>query len=468
MLSSWNKARSLSGRATGPDLDVVQTLKILAPLALWMHEVSPGLGLVKREDLRRRVESMYRERSDGDFEVAAATFMDDLSKGVGLLLERGPGEYGFIHLTFEEYLAGVAIAGLGQRDIGAVVEYLGARVSEPAWNEVTRLTVAYLGIVQQREEAAGAVVEALVARAPGKPGEAAVLAGEATLDALPGGVPAASRERVMAALVPALQARGVESVLRQRAGWALGKLGWRPPDLDALVEVAAGDFLYGDPPGKKTIPYAYWIGKYPVTNCQYACFIEGGGYRRRELWSDKGWRWREEGKREAPTWWRSSGLKNPISPVVGVSWYEAEAYCNWLDAHGIESFSVPQGYRFRLPTETEWERAARGDDGREYPWGGDFDPSLANTSESAGSGTIAVCAYPAGQSPCGALDMAGNVWEWTLLPYSEKDPYPVLRGGSWFSDAWNARCAYRNWVDPDYFSSDFGFRVVVSLANSGF
>ena len=451
MLSSWNKARSLSGRATGRDLDVVQTLKILAPLALWMHEVSPGLGLVKREDLRRRVEDMYREKDEANYEAAAATFIDDLSEEAGLLLERGPGEYGFIHLTFEEYLAGVAIAGLGQRDIGPVVDYLGPRVGQPGWNEVTRLTVAYLGIVQQRDEAAGAVVEALIARAPGRPGEAAVLAGEATLDALPGGVPAASRERVMAALVSAMQGRAVETILRRRAGLVLGRLGWRPTDLDAVVEVAAGDFLYGDDREKKTIPFAYWIGKYPVTNCEYARFIEDGGYRRRELWSEAGWRWREEQQREAPAYWGSLEWNNPVLPVVGVSWYEAEAYCAWLAARNIEGFTVPPGYRVRLPTETEWERAARGNDGREYPWGGDFDPSLANTAASEGTGTTAVCAYLEGASPCSALDMAGNVWEWTLSPWSTEDPNPVLRGGSRVGDARVARCAFRFRIDPDYF-----------------
>ena len=92
--------------APARDLDAVQTMRVLAPLALWMHEVNPGVGLVKREALRRKLEAIYTERGEPQPEAAATQFLEDVREHAGLLLERGPGEYGFIHLTFEEYLAG--------------------------------------------------------------------------------------------------------------------------------------------------------------------------------------------------------------------------------------------------------------------------------------------------------------------------------------------------------------------------
>ena len=119
-----------------------------------------------------------------------------------------------------------------------------------------------------------------------------MLAGEAVLDAWPGGVPPGSKARVIEALVPTMQAAAVPAPLRRRAGLLLGRLGWLPPDLDEFVAVPAGEFLYGDDKQKRRIPYRYWIGKYPVTNAQYARFIADKGYERQELWSADGWRWR--------------------------------------------------------------------------------------------------------------------------------------------------------------------------------
>ena len=146
------------GAGAGPgvqqDLDVVETMRVLAPLALWMHEVSPGVGLVKQGDLQRKLEEIYRERGAADPERAALHFLADVREHAGLLLERGAGEYGFIHLTFEEYLAAVGIARLGQREIEPVVDVLAEHVGDAAWREVTSLTIGYLGIVQQWEEVA--------------------------------------------------------------------------------------------------------------------------------------------------------------------------------------------------------------------------------------------------------------------------------------------------------------------------
>jgi formylglycine-generating enzyme required for sulfatase activity len=422
-----------------------------------MHEVSPGVGLVQREDLRRKLIQLFEERGVEEAETAARLFLADVREHAALLLERGSGQYGFIHLTFEEYLAAVALALNAQGDARPVVDYLSGVIGEQAWREVALLTVSYLGIIQQLDTVAGEVVETLVEEKPGEPGEAVVLAGEAVLDACPQGVPPRSKTHVIDALVETMQAADVSPELRRRAGLLLGRLDWRPDDLDAFVEVPAGTFLYGDEKEECEISYPYWVAKYPVTNAQYARFIQAGGYQQQVYWSKEGWQQREKEGWEQPRYWKDPEENNPIFPVVGVSWYEAEAYCTWLAKQEL-TIPIPKGYTVRLPTEEEWERAARGTDGREYPWGDEFDFIYANVSEKTGKGigTTAVCNYPQGESPTGVWDMSGNVFEWTKPR--------VVRGGSWVNLHWGARCASR-FRDLPVIRDDYvGFRVVVSPA----
>jgi formylglycine-generating enzyme required for sulfatase activity len=476
MLSSWNRARGL-GRPPTRDLDVVQTVRILAPLALWMHEENPGVGLVKKEALRRHLVDIFAEQGAETPEAAARRFLVDVREHAGLLLERGPGQYGFIHLTFEEYLAAMAIALRGQGDCRPIVDYVSHHVGDAAWREVILLTVPYLGIIQQLDRVAGEVAEALVQEQPGDPGESVVLAGQAVLDAGETGVPPQSRQAVTDALVTTMQSVAVEPPLRREAGLILGDLGWRPDDLDTFVDVPPGPFLYGEEKEKREIGQRYWIGKYPVTNAQYARFIEDDGYHQEAFWSKEGWAWRTKEERERPVYWNDAEENNPIFPVVGVTWYEADAYARWLntqvqvtgsklhvwqDGEIAEIDVQPKTLKVHLPSEEEWERAARGTDGRAYPWGDEYEMQRANTRESGPIRTTAVCTYPQGVSPVGAWDMSGNVWEWTRSPWDEK--HFVLRGGSWIDDLRYARCACRARYVPDFFDDDIGIRVVVSLA----
>jgi formylglycine-generating enzyme required for sulfatase activity len=398
-----------------------------------------------------------------------------------LLLERGSGQYGFIHLTFEEYLAAVALALNAQGDARPVVDYLSGVIGEQAWREVALLTVSYLGIIQQLDTVAGEVVETLVEEKPGEPGEAVLLAGEAVLDACPQGVPPRSKSRVIDALIETMQAADVSPELRRRAGLLLGRLGWRPDDLDTFIEVPAGTFLYGDEEEEREISYPYWVAKYPVTNAQYARFIQAGGYQQQVYWSKEGWQQREKEGWEQPRYWKDPEENNPIFPVVGVSWYEAEAYCTWLAKQEL-TIPIPKGYTVRLPTEEEWERVARGTDGREYPWGDDFTRYNLNCAEFwagkddldwnkwfedkgyEGASTTAITQFPDGVSPIGVWDMSGNVWEWDLDWWDQKQEARVVRGGSWIHDHRLARCAFRHWGDPDDWDGFIGFRVVVSPA----
>jgi formylglycine-generating enzyme required for sulfatase activity len=168
----------------------------------------------------------------------------------------------------------------------------------------------------------------------------------------------------------------------------LFSVGWAPEDLDAWIEVPPGPFLYGDDKSTREIEQRYWISKYPVTNRQFARFVEAGGYREPDVWSEEGWAWREQQGIFGPRFWRDSERANPLCPVVGVSWYEADAYCRWLTRSGLmpadpsSQTECTGGLKVRLPSELEWERAARGTDARVYPWG-DTEPTeeLANFDE---------------------------------------------------------------------------------------
>ncbi|MBN1218750.1 MAG: SUMF1/EgtB/PvdO family nonheme iron enzyme [Anaerolineae bacterium] len=456
LLRHWNLARGLDGRASR-DLDVVETTRVLAPLALWMHQTSPGVGLVKREAVRRKLEEIYAERGEPDPEQAGRQLLSDAREYASLLLERGAGMYGFIHLTFQEYLAAVAIAQRGQQDVKPVVQALADHIADDNWHEVSLLAIGYLGIVQQRDEAAGMALRDLIQLAPGEPGQATILAGEAALDAWPGGVTPACKKAVIEALQTAMVDTAVSLPRRAKAGQVLGRLGdpragvtTLPPLLTPVLE---GEFLYGDSKKKRGVK-PFQAGIYPITNSQFAHFIEAGGYNEATWWSREGWQYRQQAKWTQPRLWDDSKWNIPNHPVVGISWFEAEAFCNWLSAE--------YGQAYRLPAEAEWERLVRGQDGREFPWGDRWQDGVSNTIESRIGQTSAVGMFPAGVSPSGAYDCAGNVWEWGADWYYEDKDSRVLRGGAWDYDLDYARCSYRSRDYPSLRVDDLGFRLVVS------
>jgi formylglycine-generating enzyme required for sulfatase activity len=249
----------------------------------------------------------------------------------------------------------------------------------------------------------------------------------------------------------------------------------RLPFEPEMILIPAGEFLMGSDPQKDKdadddeqpqhtlyLP-DYYLGKTPVTNAQYAAFVQATG-------------------RAAPKHWkggRPPGDKGN-HPVVYVSWHDAIAYCHWL--------SEVAGKSYCLPSEAEWEKGARGTDGRVYPWGNEWDKSRCNVGKHwnweglvgrplpAAIGTTAVSQYsPTGDSPYGLQDMAGNVYEWTRslpkdYPYVPADGredlesgfIQVARGGSWFSGGRLARCACRSRRFPFFGRSTVGFRVGAS------
>jgi len=262
---------------------------------------------------------------------------------------------------------------------------------------------------------------------------------------------------------------------------------------------ATGDtFTFGGngtfgPAAPETLTSDFYMSKFPVTNAQFGKFLADGGYTTQDWWTDHGWAWR--GRKTQPANWTDRGFSGPDQPVVGVSWYEAVAFCNWLSAkeglapaYDSTGRADPAASGYRLPTEVEWEYAAAkggpGETQRAFPWGDTWDPSLAVCSvrPARASRTAAVGSKsPQGDTPQGLADMAGNVWEWCSDNYEgnvsigrtgSSDRYFfqgdsmteafVLRGGAWVIDWPNAMMtSFRKFSSPPGVRYNvFGFRVV--------
>jgi formylglycine-generating enzyme required for sulfatase activity len=222
-----------------------------------------------------------------------------------------------------------------------------------------------------------------------------------------------------------------------------------------FMRVPAGEFLMGNekykyqnPEHTLNIPYSFWMSRHPITNYLYKTYKNSIGEDLSLSWT-----------------------RGDKHPVTSVSWYDAIQYCQWLS--NLFRNELPTNMILRLPTEAEWEKAARGVDGREYPWGNVFDINKCNTKESGMRGTTPMGYYsPQGDSPYGCCDMAGNVWEWTHslfkdYPYysndgretENSDGIRVLRGGSCIRTKGYSRSTFRN---DNYNFSMIGFRVCIA------
>lgn len=220
-------------------------------------------------------------------------------------------------------------------------------------------------------------------------------------------------------------------------------------------------FVLSPLPEKKIFLDGFYISILEVTNREYQHFIEDGGYQKREFWSEDGWSYIKKMNISIPEYWMDgeeyhSGPGFPDYPVVGVTWYEAQAYAKWAGK--------------RLPTEEEWEKAARATDGRVWPWGNKFSESRLNSYETGLKGSVPVGLFVLGTSPFQIMDMAGNVLEWTSTRYNgpslEQYPYndeAILRGGSWrySSEFAKSMTRIRHWVGERAHdcSKSTGFRL---------
>ncbi len=459
-------------------------------------------------------------------DVRPARLIEYLRDRAGLLVPRGVGVYTFPHRTFQEYLAACYLTD--HDDYPENVAEL-ARQDAERWREVLLLA----GAKGSRGIAASiwALADALCYR--DVPGNASILAGSVGAGKMPAlpedawGALLAGHALIETANVQKISPRNQPKVTRIQtwllailteqqpadvpfpvveralAGNILSKLGdCRPgvgvrdgglPDI-VWHEVPAGTFVMGtDPEQDKYVKERYnpeqeqpqheiflstfHMSRYPVTNAQYQVFVEDGGYTEhwKQCWTPAGWKWKEQKKLIQPDT-RGGDFDLPNHPVVMISWYEANAFCQWLTLRLQETGVLTDTQIIRLPTEAEWEKAARGEDGRIFPWGNDaIIPEHANYFETQLGVTSTVGCFPCGISPYKCEDMAGNVWEWCQDWYSDEyysespteDPLGpstgsnrVDRGGAWDDDARLCRSAYRFRDVPGSRYGSIGFRLL--------
>ncbi len=480
------------------DTDLKQVLWELAFEAHGQSKASNGEALADIGELRLQ-KALVRLHPAQSSDWACAV-IEAMKLRAGLLLERAPEVYTFPHRTFQEYLAGAHLTGqldFPSRAAGLVVE--GA-----FWREVILLAVGRL-VHLVGDKARPLALAAELCPRMAESGELAWrkawLAGDVLLEMGLNRVQDSDLgrellERVQGRLASLLRAGALAPVERAAAGASLARLGdprfradaWHLPDepLLGFVHVPEGAFLMGsdarkdrwarkewETPQHELFLPAFYMARYPVTVAQFRAFVESSGRRPRDPNSLRGL---------------------PNHPVVWVTWHEALAYCDWLTERLRAWQATPeplagllrgQGWRITLPSEAQWEKAARSDDGRIFPWGDEFNIQWANSRETGIGSTSAVGCFLGGASPYGVEGMIGNAWEWTRslwglewekpdygYPYNPGDGREnldaddshsrVLRGGSFNYYEYSLRCAARNFVNPGNRLDYLGFRVCAS------
>jgi formylglycine-generating enzyme required for sulfatase activity len=460
-------------------------------LAYRMHGQGPEQGWEIEEAALKRI-----LQEAPIFQPHIEAFLHQARQRGSLLEERG-GVFRFIHLAFQEFMAArylrEVVGGEGRK---AMLDALEPWLGDPWWREPVLLLAGYLGA--NAAQSARDFIDAL-ARAGENADRrfaAAELAGLAALEWKDGGsaLQKACADRVVALLADDAALAQSKPAVRALAGDRLATLGdprFDPkrfflPDEPNLgfvripadpgfmigtrsadrqrVKAATGYEVYNHEINDETTPTReFYIARYPVTVAQFRAFVDATGF----------------------ALGNPDGLRDPDSrPMRWVSWHEALAYCNWLSevlqtATGFGLAEAVRNGRLRaiLPSELEWEKAARGRlAGKTFPWGDEPDANRANYSDTGLRTTSAVGCFPPNRY--GLHDMVGNVWEWTQslwgfdYPYSTgnenretlqagNDRVMVVRGGSWSNGPDYARCACRNWYQPDS-RFDLGFRVVLN------
>lgn len=501
-----------------------------------------ALVVVDEQDLVKRILAPFMAKNmmlsgeprqvQRQAEREASEFLASMAERSGLLDAHAEGYSFGDHLTVQEYLAASYLID-NMRGPADWLDFLAGRVGQSWWQEVFLLMAGHL--LRRSEQARRYLLDEL-GRLPGE-GDAHAYglawAGRALLEIPPRrvGWHDSARDELASRLVRVLwQNPPATSVAaRVEAGDVLGRLGdprfTGPYLLPEFIRIEGGTFWMGseeaevarvvkergndwakhETPRHQVALSPFALAKYPTTNAMFGRFVEFGGYADARWWDEaiaRG-RWKTGrfrgvgGELAASPYWDDVRFNSPSQPVAGVTWYEAVAYCRWLTA------TLNDGYVYRLPTEAEWERAARGPasapipdpspvstgEGRpfsptaagegsaRYPWGDEWVAGRCNSKDLGLDPTTPVGIFPDGGSSEGVLDLAGNVWEWCSDWYDEKaysqragcvthDPsgpvsgrYKIFRGGSWFFNRNHVRCACRGREFPVGNLGDSGFRV---------
>lgn len=460
-------------------LDAGQAELLLQPLAWRMQQAAgddpyirdqpPSPKALPQEEVVAVLSESARELPELA-RIGGEELVERLVDECGVLARPDEGELSFTHLTFQEYLA-----ALHARERGLVQELVEV-AHQPAWHEVVRLAGSLAGLGERllqgllgRKELNTELVREVARELERTPGP--------WLREMAADNPLAAEllgERPAVVVTPEVSWEPTTRPLERPEdieGWTVIRRVLPVVDM-AMVWVPPGVFWMGatkqkghpaydssakpsqGPSRRVRISRGFWLGEHPVTNTQWRVFCDTTG-------------------KEVPPTWRDEALAGPALPVTGVSWEDAESFCGWLD---------PQlsGLRARLPTEAEWEWAARGPEGRPFPWGTSApDPSRAVVG---GTRLAPVGGRPAGAGPFGAQDQSGQVWEWVedgwrdyLLAkgdcydpcyHGDAGAARVLRGGSWLGRSRFLRSAFRLGDIPKSRATSVGFRLCVSVPPS--
>ena len=458
------------------DLDAIDKARgRLTAVALGMH-TGESTGTIRQSPAREVHETEIDQilgkfknqsaESEQWMEVTAAR--NDLLHTSGLLYASQHAHAAFSHWSFQEFLAAERMMRLNYHEDNLLEQF-------ECWskNKSWRPTLSFLldRRIAQGWESARDLLMRMVARIE-KDGvsalpDLAVTVADGIGLLLDRGLDL--RHELLASVRRICQA-GIEQRLplesRVELGFTLSRIGDRRVatnlkdsdcnDVSIWVTVPAGTYPLGDAelakhgwglkPEDFPLKNSIVMSRFPVTNHQFAAFVADGGYQKQEYWKE-GWDWRQRNNVNGPAIQSATEVGHLTQPVVGVSWYEAAAYCEWAGC--------------RLPPEREWEAAARGTTGTVYPWGNEWCQGYCNTFETIIGKTTPVGLFPESRASCGAEEMSGNVWQWCNDYFDENKRIDrVLRGGSWGSGAKNARSAHRSRVTPDGRYIDVGFRVI--------